>query len=278
MSGETPTTGAAVPRNASRTPGTPRMMPIETTGLLGGSSTTSARRMASSTPGAAGGAVEAGDDEAARRQGRLVPNPPLLEVDRPLAALAVVDDDVGLDRHVGHRHQLDAALRQPPARREPGGHLAERVALPEPLRAHDVGADVEVAEGEPLGHCAVGGELALHAVALVGATPALALVHAVAQRVEQGVEVGADPQPEQGDVVAGVRDDGDRRVGEAGRGVEVVAEAADEAGAADPAGEGRDVHVRESVSRVRGAASPPRNAGGTGKSTPITPTGLTWSA
>jgi hypothetical protein len=52
MIGETPTTGARVPRSASRTPGTPRMVPIETTGLLGGSRTTSAVRIASRTPGA----------------------------------------------------------------------------------------------------------------------------------------------------------------------------------------------------------------------------------
>ena len=40
---------------------------------------------------------------------------------------------------------------------------------------------------------------------------------------------------------------------EAGRGVEVVAQAADEAGAADPAGEGRDVHGR-AVCQSRSAA------------------------
>ncbi len=221
------------------------------------------------------GAVEPGDDEASRGHGGLVSNPPLLEVDRALAAIAVVDDHVGLDRHVGHRHQLDAALRQAPARGEPGGHVAERGALPEPLRPHDVGAEVEVAEREPLRHSAVGGELGLHPVALVGPAPALALVHAVAEGVEQRVEVGADPQAEQGDVVAGVRDDGDRRVREAGGGVEVVAQAADEAGSADAARKGRDVHVRESVRRVRGAASPPETPGEPGKSTPITPTGLT---
>src|SRR3712207_8198144 len=37
MMGETPTTGARVPRIASRIPGTDRMVPIDTTGLLGGS-------------------------------------------------------------------------------------------------------------------------------------------------------------------------------------------------------------------------------------------------
>ena len=40
----------------------------------------------------------------------------------------------------------------------------------------------------------------------------------------------------------------------------------------------RDVHVRESVSPVRGAASPPETPGWPGKCASITPTGLTWSA
>ena len=266
-----------MPRNASRTPGTPRMMPIDTTGLLGGRSTTSARRIASSTPGAAVARSSPATTKRLRRDGRLVADPPLLEVDRALAALLVVDDDVGLDRHVGHRQQLDALLGQAPAGRQPRGDLAERGTLPEPLRAHDVGADVEVAEREPLRDRTVGGELALHAVALVGAAPALALVDAAAERVEERVDVGADAQAEQGDVVTGVRDDGDGRVRESGGGVEVVAKAADEAGAADPAGEGRDVHGR--------AVCQPRSAARRGRPTrrpvprtveAISPSGLTW--
>ena len=48
---ETPTTGAAVATSASRMPGTPRIVPTETTGLDGGTSTTSASVIASSTPG-----------------------------------------------------------------------------------------------------------------------------------------------------------------------------------------------------------------------------------
>ena len=43
-----------------------------------------------------------------------------------------------------------------------------------------------------------------------------------------------------------------------------MTQSADEAGAADPAGEGRDVHVRESVSPVRGSASRPETPGETG--------------
>ncbi len=51
MMGETPTTGAEVRRIASRTPGTPRMVPTETTGLDGGSTTRSVSVSASITPG-----------------------------------------------------------------------------------------------------------------------------------------------------------------------------------------------------------------------------------
>ena len=87
MSGETPTTGAALPRNASRTPGTPRMMPIDTTGLLGGSSTTSALpdRVEDAGRGASRGPCRR-PDEPLRRDRGLVAHPPLLEVDGPLPA------------------------------------------------------------------------------------------------------------------------------------------------------------------------------------------------
>ena len=50
--GERPTTGAEVARTASRMPGTPRIVPTDTTGLDGGRITRSASAIASSTPGA----------------------------------------------------------------------------------------------------------------------------------------------------------------------------------------------------------------------------------
>ncbi len=50
--GETPTTGARDAAIASRTPGTARIGPIETTGLLGQTTIARAPRIASSTPGA----------------------------------------------------------------------------------------------------------------------------------------------------------------------------------------------------------------------------------
>src|SRR3954451_3263357 len=52
MIGDTPTTGAAVLRTASAMPGTARIVPTLTTGLLGGNSTTSQSAIASTTPGA----------------------------------------------------------------------------------------------------------------------------------------------------------------------------------------------------------------------------------
>jgi len=98
---------------------------------------------------------------------------------------------------------------QTPALAEHLGHLAQRVAEAEHLAAGDVGAEVSVTQPEPLGLHAVRRELALHGMRLVVTAPALGLVDAAAEGVHHGVEVGADPQPEQGDVVAGVADDGD---------------------------------------------------------------------
>jgi hypothetical protein len=63
-----------------------------------------------------------------------------------------------------------------------------------------------------------------------------------AEGVEQGVDVRADPQPEERDVVAGVADDGDVGVGEARRAVEVGPESAEEPGTADAARECGDAH------------------------------------
>ena len=229
------------------------MIPIETTGLLGGSTTRSAVRIASRTPGAGDGLVHAGHDEPARGYRRLQPDPPLLEVHGPLAARSVVQDDVGLDRGVGHRQQGQATGRQPPPVGEPGRDLREGEPLPEPQRPGHVRTHVAVPEPEPLRTHSVCGELALDVVRLVRAPPALGLVDAAAQRVEDGVEVGTDAQPEEGDVVSGVADDGDVGALELRGAVDVGEQATQEAGAPDPAGEGGDVHGRESVTVRSGA-------------------------
>src|SRR3954470_11708152 len=96
--------------------------------------------------------------------------------------------------------------------------------------------DVEVAEAEPGRLGAVRGELVLDPPRLALPAPApLAVVNA-GQRVHDAVEVGADPQTVQRDVVAGV-DDGDDFVVRAGR-----ADPAQETSAADTAGQDRNSH------------------------------------
>ena len=68
--GERPTTGAGVARSASRTPGTARIVPTDTTGFDGGRITTSAPSIASSTPGAGRRLVGADHDDAAGGRSR----------------------------------------------------------------------------------------------------------------------------------------------------------------------------------------------------------------
>ena len=86
MIGEMPTTGACVATSASRTRGTPRMVPTETTGLDGGSSTRSASVIASITPGAGRGLVEPDHHDRLGRDLGAQPHPVLLEVHHPAAA------------------------------------------------------------------------------------------------------------------------------------------------------------------------------------------------
>src|SRR5690606_29767559 len=82
------------------------------------------------------------------------------------------------------------------------------------LGANDMGGEVAVTEGEPVRLRSVGGELASHGEGLVGPAPALPLLNAAAERVHDGVEVGADVQAVQNDVVGGVADHGDVGVGD----------------------------------------------------------------
>ena len=124
-----------------------------------------------------------------------------------------------------------------PAGAERLGDGAERIARAEHLRTDDVGGEVAVAEAEPLGSDAVRRELLLDREGLVRTPPALLLVDATAEGVHHGVEVGADLQPEQMDVVTGVADDRDVRVG---RG---LLETAEETGAADAAGQNHNAHA-----------------------------------
>lgn len=72
-----------------------------------------------------------------------------------------------------------------------------------------MGCQISVAEAEPIRFCVVGPQLLGGVESLLGPTPRPLLVDSAAQRVHHRVEVGADLQAEQPDVVADVADDGD---------------------------------------------------------------------
>jgi hypothetical protein len=155
-------------------------------------------------------------------------------VDDPLGA---VDrhPDVRLDPVVAHRQQHSAGLPACAQRRRHGG---QRVARVEHLPAHQVGGQVPVAQPEPRGRHVVRDQLVPGVEALVLPAPAARLVDAAAQGVHDGVQVRADPQAVQGDVVAGVHHH--RQLGVRHRRLQ----AAQEARAADAAGQRDDLHAR----------------------------------
>ena len=195
---------------------------------------TSAAAIASRTPGRGLGLLGADRHHRVRVQGGAQLHPVLLEVDR-LAFAVHLDGDMRLDAVVGHRDETDAGL---PAGTQGLGDGAERVARAEHLRTDDVGREVAVAEPEPLGPHPVGGQLLLDGEGLLRTPPPLLLVDAAAQRVHHRVEVGADLQAEQMDVVARVADDGDIGLG-GGR-----LETTEEAGTTDAACQNHNAHTQ----------------------------------
>ena len=116
--------------------------------------------------------------------------------------------------------------------------------------------EVEVAQSEPLRLGTVGRQLGLDTMRLPGSAPPLGLADAAAERVEKGVDVRAHAQPEEGDVIAGVGDDGEVVGGGvgSGNGLQVVEQAAQESSAADATGQGGDAHV--SILSAAGARRP----------------------
>ena len=119
-----------------------------------------------------------------------------------------------------------------------------------------MGRQVTVAEAEPVGLHAVGGEFLLGVPGFVAMTPAAFLVDAAAQRVHAGVEVRADPHAVHPRVVADVDDRhqfvirlgliGERvRAGLAAEAAETqqVLHAQQEARTADATDENRDLHI-----------------------------------
>ena len=100
-----------------------------------------------------------------------------------------------------------------------------------------MGGVVTVAEGEPGRAGAVGGQLVADGERLVGAPPALLGVDPAAEGVHDGIQVRADAQAMQRDVVAGVADDGDLGVGCGGD------QATQEAGRAHASSQSGDLHI-----------------------------------
>ena len=211
--------------------------------------------IASSTPGpASASSAPTGDDLVRRRLG-VQPHPVLLEVHRPPAAGRAPASST--TTWVSTRSSLIGSSRTPRSASPQRAHsaavtVAERVAGAEHLGADDVGREVAVAEPEP-GRPARRSAASSSLTAKVSSAPApaLLLVDAAAEGVHHGVQVGADPQPEQRDVVAGVADHGDLGPAPARGAWAAREQAAQEPGGADAAGRDDDVHAGVSLAGRR---------------------------
>src|SRR5699024_3236520 len=114
-----------------------------------------------------------------------------------------------------------------------GGDLRQTRSVGEPLGPVQVGAEVPVAEVEPV-DSAVPADRSHGLPALVAKTPPGLGVDLVGEGVGDGVEVRAYVQPVEVHIVADVGDRGD------GSGVDDRAEGVDEAGGAHAAGDDTD--------------------------------------
>src|SRR5712691_12744302 len=112
--------------------------------------------------------------------------------------------------------------------------------------------EIAVAQAEPVRPRTVGGQLLLDGERLTGPPPALLLADAAAERVHHCVEVGADMEAEQRDVIARVADDRNPGVRCGGP------QAAQEPGTADAAREQRDPHDKR-VCRISQPNCPPES-------------------
>ena len=247
-------------------PGTPKIVPTDTIGLDGGRITRSAARIASMHSGGRRALLQADEQHTLRRDLGPQTDPVLLEVHDPLPArcVGVGDDDVRLDPVVGHRQQPDT---RPPAPAQGLGHGREGIAGLQHLGADQVGREVTVAQPEPGRLDAVRRQLLLGVPRLVAATPPALGVDAVAQGVHDRVEIGADLEAVQPDVVGGVRDDGDGpvvgAVGGQEPGLDGTLEPLEEPRSAHPAGQYGDRSRRRlhgptvpDRSRARGSGGP----------------------
>ena len=134
--------------------------------------------------------------------------------------------------------------------------LRERHALAQELGAHEMQADVAVAEPEPR----LAAELrdgVERLPRLARAAPAALLVGEAGERVEDAVQIGRDPKAQHLDVVRDVAYDGNVAW------IDYTDEAAQEPRATDAAREDRDVHAADSrcsEASTRRVCGPSRSA------------------
>ena len=187
---------------ASRIPGTARIGAIDTIGI--GRADHDRVRRGEDVEHAGGGArrLRAVEADGDHRGLAALPHEPLFEreLHRPVGHGR---GDAGGDLVVGHRQQ---AAREAPGGGDVGGDRRERLARPQPLGAVQVGGEVAVADVEPGGH-AVALERAEGHEGLAREAPAGLGVVGAGERVGDGIEVGADPQPVEPVVVAGIAHD-----------------------------------------------------------------------
>jgi hypothetical protein len=126
-------------------------------------------------------------------------------MDEP-ASLAIANSDVRLNSFVAHRQQFNAEI---PAFGKCGSHICQRISRVEHFRSNQVDGQIAIAKPEPTRTDPKGGEFGSGVETLALASPAGFLVDYPAQGVHDGVQIGADSEPKEGCVIAGVGHDGD---------------------------------------------------------------------
>ena len=134
---------------------------------------------------------------------------------------------------------------------EPQRDRRERLAASQRLGAHEVQAEVEVPEPEPV-FASEGAHGLQRAPGLVRASPAAQLVVQPCERVQDRVQVRRDVQPEHFDVVTDVADHGDLTR------LDDIDQSLDEPRAAHTAGEDDDPHT---CTRSAGVSTSSRRPG-----------------
>ena len=227
-------TGADVADSASRTPGTARMGPIETTGLDGASRTTSAPAMASTTPGAAtADPIPGFSNPAGSSVARCLVHHSWKCIRDPSRSCTTVSTSASV---IG-------------SSRAPSGQRRDIRSITcvgvSPSRSHPVRArcvprsrSPRVNHGHPAPHS--WSSWFTRSLSPARPHPLIVVVHS-GQRVHDGVDIGLEPHPRQPQIVAGVDDDRQRLGG--------VGDAARAKGSADA--------EREAAIRPRRRRAPP---------------------